>query len=73
MTSQLVYSSADLLLFCRSSIRMIEAHRHPYQKTSNDVRQRVISAVLAGADYELASRMLNVKIWTVSDAYSVHG
>ena len=45
---------------------MIQAHRNRYQKTSNDVRQRVIAAVLAGADQELASRMLSVKLWTVS-------
>lgn len=45
---------------------MIQAHSHRYQKTSNDVREAVIAAVLAGADLELASRMLSVNIWTVT-------
>ena len=52
-------------LWCEFST-MIQAHRHPNQRTPNDVRQRVIAAVLAGADMELAARMLSVKIWTVS-------
>ena len=47
---------------------MIQAHRHPNQRTPNDVRQRVIAVVLAGADMELAARMLSVKIWTVGAA-----
>ena len=44
---------------------MIEAHQHPYQRTSNDTRQRIISAMQAGGDQDLVSRILNVKPWTV--------
>ena len=50
---------------------MIQDHRNHYQKTSNDVRQRLIAAVVAGADLELASRMFSVKIWTVRSLCSL--
>ena len=43
---------------------MIQAHQNSNQITANDTRQRIISAVLDGADIKLVSRIFNVKIWT---------
>ena len=50
---------------------MTKVNRNRYQKTSNDIRQRIIAAVVAGASHELVSRTLNVKIWTVRDLQAV--
>ena len=51
---------------------MIQAHRNRYQnKTSNDVRQRIISAVVSGGSQELASRMFSVKPWTVRVQHAI--
>ena len=49
----------------RQVLIMIQAHQNSNQITTNDTRQRIISAVLDGADLKLVSRIFNVKLWTV--------